>query len=588
MKDFDIIVQRIDAAEKWRDTNYAERWRSNYRQYRSVLEVTRTGSNIFVPYTFMICEVIRARLAESLFSERPYVSVLPREEGDRTRADKLSTLLDWQLSERMRVSSIFKDDILQNMVIFGSAVTFTGWRKRTRGITKMEQVDAPLLMDDGLPLLDEYGTPKTFTDRQPQSVDVVVYDDPVLQSIDLFDFFVDPTASDIDDARYCGHREYLTRGDLESVDKYKIDWSKLSPETNIEDGRKERLEQQGRTMDGENYDREDKGGKYLVHHYWEDDRHVVIINGQQAALDERNPFWHGMKPYDKCCYSPLANNFFGVGIPEMLASLQDELNTVRNQRIDYNSMALRRMFKVKKGCGLTGKDLIWRQNGVLQVENMDDVQEIQIAPLPASAFSNEAMIKQDMRDVTGCHDIIMGLANADETATTTMTKDNNASVRFKDVVSAACLRLLVPVSEKCIALDQQFLTEERAVRLLDEGAQEIFYISPWELDGNYDIIYVGSAVEPAANKQMEKQRAVDAYAQLAGNPLYQQDMGAMQKLIEYLLTSLGVTDTEGMIPQMPAPVQPMQQEQPGAVAFGSGNSPADLSQTFANVMGGMA
>ncbi|MEG1997914.1 MAG: hypothetical protein RR051_05685, partial [Clostridiales bacterium] len=140
-------------------------------------------------------------------------------------------------------------------------------------------------------------------------------------------------------------------------------------------------------------------------------------------------------------------------------------------------------------CGLTHEDLIWRQNGVVQVNEMDDVQEINIQDLPASAFANEDRIKNDMRDATGCHDIIMGLAQADETATTTMTKDNNASILFKTIVSAFERDILVPVAENCISLNQQFLTEERAVRLLNQDAAELFRVSPYEIDGQYDLIY---------------------------------------------------------------------------------------------------
>lgn len=586
MKDFDAIIQRIEAAESWRKSNYDTGWLDWYRQYRSKFKTARTGSNVFVPYTFMISEVIRSRLAESLFSERPYVSVLPREDGDRDRAEKISTLLDWQLSERMKVANVFKDSILQNMIIFGTAIAYTGWSKKTRKVKQMQQVDTPILDETGNPMMDEYGMERTMLDRQPVDSEIVVYDDPILQSIDLFDFFVDPTAEDIQDARFCGHREYLTKGELQAIDKYKIKWKGLTPETDIDDGRKSRLEEQGKSYDSENYTPQDKGGKYLVHHYWEDDRHVVIINKTVVALDEPNPFWHGMKPYDKCVYSPLANNFFGIGLPEMMADLQEELNTIRNQRIDYNSFALRRMWKKKKGAGITSKDLVWRQGGVIELDNMDDLQEILIQTLPASAFTIESGVKQDMRDVTGCHDIIMGLAEADETATTTMTKDNNASIRFKDVVTASCMRLLVPIANKCIALDQQFLTEERAVRLLDEAAQEVFYISPWELDGNYDVIYVGSAIEPAANKEMEKQRAIDAYTQLAASPLYQQDPEASIKLIEYLLTSLGVTDTEGLLPKPPMmPPMGMPNIQGGAT---EGNGPADIGQTYQNVTERMA
>ena len=54
-----------------------------------------------LPHTFMQCEVIKARLCESLFSQRPYLAALPRESNDAARAQKMQTLLDWQLNERM-------------------------------------------------------------------------------------------------------------------------------------------------------------------------------------------------------------------------------------------------------------------------------------------------------------------------------------------------------------------------------------------------------------------------------------------------------------------------------------------------------
>lgn len=157
MKDFDMIMQRIEAAEDWRKANYTESWLRWYRQYRSQLDTARSGSNVFVPYTFMICEVVRARLSESLFSGRPYVSVMPRESGDRERADKLSVLLDWQLSERMRAATVFKENILQNMIVFGTAITYTSWNQKNRNVTRMEQVQVPLMGADGMPMLDEFG-----------------------------------------------------------------------------------------------------------------------------------------------------------------------------------------------------------------------------------------------------------------------------------------------------------------------------------------------------------------------------------------------------------------------------------------------
>ena len=542
------IIRRIEQAEDWRKTNYETLWRSYYRQFRSRGQQKKEGSNLFIPYSYMICETVRARLAESLFASRPYVNVRARENGDAEQADRAQILIDWQLSDRMHLATTIKEDFLQNLCVFGTGIMFTTWSKKSRKIRRMRSRQTNISYADGTPVLAEDGIPVTVTLREPEESERSYYDDPQCVSIDVFDFFVDPAAKNIDDARYCGHREYKSRRSLEQLIQtagWKIDFSTLSHSENPEDGRRLRMEENGKAKDEPDND----NGLYLVHHYWEDERHVVVIERQQIALDEANPFWHGRKPYDKATYAPIANSFYGIGLCEMLQGLQEELNTTRNMRIDYYAAALRRMWKMRKGCGLTPRDLAWRQNGVIQVENMDDLQEINVQDLPASAFAVEEGIKTDMKDVSGCHDIIMGLAGSNETATTTMTKDNNASIRFKDVVEAVANDILVPVAEKCISMDGQFLTEERSVRLIGSSISTI--VAPEDFDGDYDLIYTGSAVDPMANQELNKEKITNAYGMLSGDQLYAADPEAKIRFMDELLKVLGVENRESILPALP-------------------------------------
>ena len=75
-KDFEKIVNRIHQAEQWRDGNYKEDWRRWLRMYRSQPEQRREGSNIYVPYTFIIIETIKNQIANSVFANRPYLTIL--------------------------------------------------------------------------------------------------------------------------------------------------------------------------------------------------------------------------------------------------------------------------------------------------------------------------------------------------------------------------------------------------------------------------------------------------------------------------------------------------------------------------------
>lgn len=563
-KDLGKIINNIQQAEQWRDSNYKEAWKRWLRMYRSKPEKQRPGSNIYVPYTFMIVETVKSRIANSIFANRPYLTMLPVGGGDHIRAELVEKLLDWQMNERMNIERIYSRHVLNDLLVLGTAIQYTGWKKTTRKITRMENTGQQPLLMDGLPVLDENGQPVNIEVREKVTREKTVYDDPEAKSIDLFDFFVDSKADDIPDARFCGHREYYSKKELQNLVKtagWSIDWKKLDEGDGTPIGGKAiRAELQQRDP---SVTEVEGNGLYLVHQYWEDDRHVVIVNERYCALDEENPFWHGVKPYDKCCYSALPHEFYGVGIPEMVYDLQNELNTVRNQRIDYNTMALRRMWKVRKGAGIKPKDLVWRQNGVIEVNELDDVMEIQVADLPASAFANETNIKQDMQDTTGCRDVILGLSSTNETATTTMTKDNNASLRFKDVVTAVIANLLIPLGRKCFELDQQFMTEEKTFRLLDTQPEELFTVSPFELDGEYDVMYSGTAVDPMANKELQKQRMIEVLNVIQNNPLYQSNPQALLSVLREFFKAEGFRDYEEMLPQLQAMPMPGMPGQPG-------------------------
>ncbi len=536
---FATIMERIENAEKWRDSNYADLWRDCFRRYCSEPLPRKEGSNIFVPYTFMQCEVIKARLRESIFAERPYIAALPVEAGDTERAANMQLLLDWQMNEQMEFGSLIGESVAANLIIYGTAITYTGWQLKTRKMVEAAVMEKPLLDAKGLPLFDDSGQPLTMESIAPEAKNVVVYDDPIVVSIPLNDFFVDEEATNIDDARFCGHREYQTKEALEELvmqGKYRIDWQALSEQDNAD----------------AYFSDEDAKSLYEVHHYWQDDCHMVLLNREQLICDEANPFWHGMKPYDKCCYSSLPDAFYGIGIPEVLAGLQDELNTTRNQRIDYNSMSLRRMWKMRRGCGLTAHDLVWRQNGVLQVENMDDVMEINIQPMPANAFADEASIKQDMQNTTGCHDILMGLSYTNETATTTLARDSNASMRFRAIISLIIRDLLVPIARKCASMNQQFLTNKRLIRLVGEDntpSNDLQGISPYDLIGNFDIIFCGSSMDAAANKQLNKEKALQAYSLALADPAYQADDQARMRLFKRVLEALDIKNATSLLPQ---------------------------------------
>jgi hypothetical protein len=546
-------LNRVEAAENFRE-GYKELWKRCYKRYRNHVDKLRDPqgkeitdrSNISIPYTLVQIETIVPRMVESVFAARPYVALKGREPSDHENAERHETLLDWQMNERVDIKKRFKTG-LKEMAMYGTAVAYTGWRYEEREVIR--KMLTPVLDDETQqPLFDGE---EPILDYQPMKVTETEHDDPDPKFIDLGLFFVDPHAPDIDDARYCGHIEYMSKEQLqklEELDGYTFDWEEIKNLSTSEHdkARNERMKSVGLpTTNSDNTNSEDN--LYEVIRYWEDNKCVMIINRGYIAKDGENPFHHKKKPYVKEVYTEVPREFYGMGVIESIEDLQDELNTERNMRIDFRAFSLRRMWKVRRGANINRAQLKWRQGGIIVVDQMDDIGEVTVDSKIGDSFNQEEIIKKDIQDTTGAHDVVMGTSTSSETATTTMTKDNNASMRFKDVIDNV-ERLLVGVSRFMIKLNQQYIDDTKVLRVTGEDGDEWDEISPEEIQGEFDLIAMGSSVEPMANKEAYKQRMIELYGVLSNDPLIQGFPNKRRSLLKKLLDSFDIKDTESLLP----------------------------------------
>lgn len=553
-------LDRIEAAENWRDSAYKDLWQRCYKRYRNYVDKLydpNTGreikdrSNISIPYTFTQVETVLPRLVESLFAARPYVTVKGREPGDEENAKNMETLLDWQMNERLDIQDIFHKG-LKEMCIYGTAVAYVGWKYKERKVIRRQL--QTLLDENNNPIIEvdpTTGEEVEIADYAAVEVTETVWDDPDVKFIDLGLFFVDPNATDIDDARYCGHVAYLTKSELEEMaerdESMKLKWDEIPKDYRKNNVRNERMAAVGLPSVQEENVHDDDDRLYEVHYYWEDDKEVIIINRAYLAKDGENPYWHKKKPYVKDVYTEVPHEFYGIGLVEMIEDLQDELNAERNMRIDYRAMNLRRMWKVRRGANIKLSDLRWRQNGIIRVDEMDDLQEIETANIGSDSFNQEGVIKQDIRDTTGAHDVVMGTSGGSATATETMTKDNNASIRFRLIISSVEKRLLVGVTNLMIKNNQQFIDRDLVFRVTGEE-DEWVEMSPEDIQGQFDLMAAGSSVEPLANKEAFKQRMIELYGVLSSDPFMQMYPEKRRNLLKKVLEAFDIKNTEELLP----------------------------------------
>lgn len=579
-KNFQKYLNRIEYAEQKRDAVWRDKWLAWYKRYRNIVDKLvdpKTGkvrldrSNVSIPYAYTMVETVLPRLVETLFAGRPYVTMkgLPPGRGSMDRqqfmdmirespkpwedaAKQMETLVDYQQNVPMDIQDRFNSG-LKGLCLYGTAVAYTCWDYREREVVRRERVpvmsgEVDPVTGEELPLME---AGEVVTDLQEVAVSVKEYDDPDARFVDLGLFYVDPNAEDIDDARYCGHDAYVSKDALKEMEEQgviSVNWKALPKESQTNEARNYRMTSIGLPTTDDQSDNGYDDDLYRLTYYWEDDKRVLILNRQQIVAEGENPYWHKRKPYDKDVYSEVPGEFYGIGIMEINADLYDELNVERNQRIDYRTHSMRRMFKVKRDSDIDRNELVWRQNGIIHVRNKDDLDVLE-APdgALAGSFNQESIIKQDIKDTVGAQDVVMGNQGG-KTATETMAIDNNASIRFKMLISSIEKRLLLGITRKMVQLNQQYIEDIRLIPLFEQDEADWPMISPEDIQGEFHLIASGSSVEPLANKEAYKQRMVELYGMFRQDPFYQEFPAKRRNLMKKVYESFDIQDTDDLLP----------------------------------------
>jgi len=525
-----IVLERFEKAAKFRRP-HEEKWLRWYKLYRSYTEKREVGANLFIPYTFSIVESVQPRLVTTLFASRPYIGVLPLRPDMVTQARNMENLLDYQLIQRINIVEVASQWI-KEALIYGTSIIKVGWRFET----KKTRTTAPLRTILGVPVGSKVVEQET-----------VVYDDPKIEHIDLWDFYVDPEATSIDDAEYCIHRIYRTKehlkkladaGIYKNIDKVEIRANII----NADLGAEERRAAVGLGTVGQT-------DRIELIEYWEDDRIITVANRAVVIRNEPNPFWHGRKPFVRLVDQPVPHEFYGIGEIEPIEYLQLELNDTRNQRMDNVNLVLNRMWKVLRSADIDPAQLVSRPGGFVEVDDMNDIEPLEFIDVTSSSYKEEEEIKRDIDRTTGVYDYARGeTTDRRETATTASILSSAANERFKLKIQLMEDMGLRRLGSLLVQLNQQFIDKERVIRILGPDGMFFNTIGPDDIKGQFDVMAIGSTVEPVVNRDARLNQLTQLYANLQGSPYINHP-----EFIKKILEVANLKDTDRLVLQQ----QPM-------------------------------
>jgi len=411
-----LVLDRFHASKDMVD-KHRTKWKSWYRLYRSFVDNSKDQlqTQLFIPLIFSTVEAFLPRIV----AQRPRIEVEARNDEDIAAASLHKQVLEYQWDYlRMPMKLV---EFCKSSLIFGTAWLKLGWLKKTR------KRPFPVKQTD-----PETGQTVTIDNVER---DVVVYDAPTADVLDIGNVYPDPNGWSVDTCAYiCEHttlewyeiderakpkEEGGLGWDREAVNKLKK-LREAKARADLEADTKNRRGAEFRNDSPTNQDQLAHQFKFDVIEYWEDSRHAVVVLDPEIVLfNGPNPFIHGRKPYIRLVDNILPGEILGVGEPEVLESLNLELNAIHNLRLENVIRDVMQMFKVRVGSPAWAANIQFMPQGKIPVQDMDDIQELFTRGPKTASYREEDMIRLWAQQGSGATDPFMGLQSNSASGTAT-------------------------------------------------------------------------------------------------------------------------------------------------------------------------
>ena len=483
----EYITRLKDEIKQWRQPYY-QRWIEYYKQYRSYQEESNYPfrSNLFIPYTFALVEHIVPAMLASFFSTEPIVSVVPRKGAVAELSYLIETIVNYFLEDtRTRLYQVLEES-LKEAAIYGTAFMRI------------------------LPVFGNENYYNVFTDEF-----IPIMDRVSIESIDLFRVYPDWRAKSLEDMRFIIIEHEKTEEELKELEALGLIpegiTEQLSPTGEVDQDKTKRLTSVG------------KGGSapvysttkfYKVYEYW-DKNCVVWICGSKILYERPNVL--NRLPFVLFRFTKAPHELYGIGIPEMVSDLQEELNTVRNQRIDNLNLIINRMFIVNKLADIDMDSLVSYAGNIILTNDVDAIKPLTTPDITRSAYLEEEIIRNDMDLTTGLYAAARGAPPVrKEPATTTMRLQQASLIRFDSIVKRLEYDVLREIGSIVLFYIRRYVPPEKFVEIVGfeeffERGGPLFYTLPFEtILKNYHFKTVGTSF--TGIRELRTQQLLQAFA----------------------------------------------------------------------------
>lgn len=508
------------------------RWRDYRQQYEGSVQKQknfpwRNASNVHVPITAIIVDAIHANMMNRIFGhERVWdIKALHPKEivGMDTRsaqpitwvelAKAVQGFLNFEASQQgtMDVYNVVEEAILE-CIKLGTSVVYNPW------VTEIQE-GASLDHATGLILRGKKD---------------LIFDGIRPKMVPLEDFLILPHYAEVtglDASPLIGHRYWLRKGQIQNRaaagwfrSKAAVDAVLEAP--GAESGDDEELKDHQSTLEGENDTIQDlRKEDYQLQDCWikfpllSNEREVnlfVTYHLRSGTILRIHPWIYRTPPYAAFRYVRREGRFYGIGVPEMLETIQRGVNTSFNQSVDNATIANMRCFKIKRnsqaarfsGDIFPGKKFF--------VDQMEDIDSMQLGEVYPSIFQVGLLLRDFAERRTGVSDFNLGRESEtlgrSSTATTTMALLQESSRRF-DLYAKDIRRAIGELGIQSIELIQQHKPVEKFYTVMGEDGQLVdrALTLPQEVSLREHLLVTSTSSASSSNKEVGRQNSLQAF-----------------------------------------------------------------------------
>jgi hypothetical protein len=565
VKQLSLTPQQADRLRRWlqeelqkiREKREARqhKWIEWRRQYEGAVRKAKNfpwkgASNVFVPLTGIYVDAIHANMMNRLFGHERIWDVKALHETLVTGVNlKDGQAITWvQLAEAvqeymeylggqqgpMDIYDTMSQALLEEIKL-GTAVVHNPWVT----LTKEEHVLDPQSGE--------------ITRNTP----VKIYDGMKPKLIPLEDFLILPHYAEIhgpEASPLVGHYYWLRPGEVANHDAE--GWYRRGAMQKVLGlpGGEEEVVKDAQAMDEEephtvtdlrredDYQMADLWLRFPLKEGGVELRLFVTYHEQSNTLMRVHPWLYKTPPYEAMRYVRREGRFYGIGVPEMLETIQKGVNTSFNQAVDNATVANMRCVKVRAGSQLARNFGDIYPGRKFFVDNVDDIKEFQLGEVYPSIFQVGLLLRDFAERRTGISDFNLGreseVLGRGSTATTTMALLQESARRF-DLYSKDTRRSVGELGLQALELVAQMKPWEEVHRVLGEKgelAERALDLPPTESIRQHLIVTATSA-SSSSNKEVARQNALTAF-------------GLLTQYLERIFQLAGVMVSEQMPPQM--------------------------------------